>query len=438
MLNRSAPLLLLAMLLCAGVVALSLLLAREAREISRMETDRAELHDISHGALDPDQWVARLSPIIAQRIERFEISEENRPHIKTLLVRVIDRLIDELPGLLIQMKQDDSFVARLMGSTSDRAFRLMLEASGIKDRSPELADSLIDELQKPETKKELVLVMHGALTELAAENLPPPDRASLKAVHQRHDCGSAPACAQKIDAILTGKQERALIWLGGMAGLAVLLLLVSARSFPKAPRLTAPILTVAAAGLLAAGLLAPMIQIDARISSLEFDLLGDTIRFDDQVLYFQSKSILDVVEILVRGAQPDLLLVGGLIALFSIGFPALKLVSNCLIVWRGRQAEPGLLLRFFTFHSSKWAMADVFVVAMFMAYIGMRGIVGDQLGQLEGGSSVSVLTTNGTALEPGFWAFLLFALFGIVMAIQTQRWQSASTEKVPAETPSGG
>jgi hypothetical protein len=425
--NRAAStfLLLIAALSAAGIVVLSTMLAIDGRQISRMETDRAELRDISYGALNADQWVARLSPILAKRIEKFEVTEESRPHIKALLVRVIDRLIDELPALLLKMESSpNSMISRLLGSSGDRAIKMMLDASGIRDRSPELADTLIDELQKPETKKELVLVMHGALSEMMTENLPPPDMARLKAVHAVYGCGSIPECETAILERLSPLQDKTRLILFATAALAALLLLMAARTFPSAPGRVTPIMVVGAAGLLAAGILAPMIQIDARISSLEFHMLGDAVRFDDQVLYFQSKSILDVIEILMRGSQPDLLLVGGLIALFSIGFPALKMLATCLLVWRPGNSDPGPMMRFFSYHSSKWAMADVFVVAMFMAFIGMRGLVGEQLSGLQSGGSVSVLTTNGTALEPGFWAFLMFAVFGIVMAILVQRWKA--------------
>ncbi len=185
--RAASPLLLfIAALATAGIIALSVFLALDSRQVSRMETDRAALRDISYGALNADQWVARLSPILAARIERFEVTDENRPHIKALLVRVIDRLMDELPALLLKMEgSGNGMISRLLGSTGDRAIKMMLEASGIRDRSPELADALIDELQKPETKKELVLVMHGALSELAAENLPLPDLAQLKTIHTR-------------------------------------------------------------------------------------------------------------------------------------------------------------------------------------------------------------------------------------------------------------
>ncbi|HVX26195.1 MAG TPA: hypothetical protein VHB70_07620 [Parafilimonas sp.] len=48
-----------------------------------------------------------------------------------------------------------------------------------------------------------------------------------------------------------------------------------------------------------AGLTTIMIEIDARIKTLNFYLLGTSISFNNQVFFFQSKSITDVVTILM-------------------------------------------------------------------------------------------------------------------------------------------
>ena len=40
-----------------------------------------------------------------------------------------------------------------------------------------------------------------------------------------------------------------------------------------------------------------MIEIDARIKEMSFLLIGERISFEDQVIFFQSKSIVDVVRV---------------------------------------------------------------------------------------------------------------------------------------------
>ena len=67
--------------------------------------------------------------------------------------------------------------------------------------------------------------------------------------------------------------------------------------------------------------------------------------------------------------------------------------------------------------SGKWSMADVMVVAIFMAYIGFNGIVGNQLDMLrESSESVEIFTTNGTRLLGGFYLFLSFCISSLVLS----------------------
>ena len=78
-------------------------------------------------------------------------------------------------------------------------------------------------------------------------------------------------------------------------------------------------------------------------------------------------------------------------------------------------------VEFFTFKSGKWSMADVFVVAMFMAFIGFNGIIGTQLEYLKDVNKyVEVLTTNGTNLKSGFYLFVLFCLASLFLSMIIQ------------------
>jgi hypothetical protein len=62
-------------------------------------------------------------------------------------------------------------------------------------------------------------------------------------------------------------------------------------------------------------------------------------------------------------------------------------------------------------------MADVMVVALFMAYIGFNGLISSQLSHLSGASQhVDVLTTNGTNLQVGFFLFLSFCLGSLYLS----------------------
>ena len=60
-------------------------------------------------------------------------------------------------------------------------------------------------------------------------------------------------------------------------------------------------------------------------------------------------------------------------------------------------------------------MADVMVVAIFMAFIGFNGILNSQLDQMKKYSeTVDLITTNGTSLQPGFYLFFVYVLLAMV------------------------
>src|SRR6185295_4479370 len=166
----------------------------------------------------------------------------------------------------------------------------------------------------------------------------------------------------------------------------------------------------------------PMIEIDARIKEMTFLLMGENISFHDQVIFYQSKSIVDVVRVLVDTGKFDSVLVGFLILIFSIVFPIGKLLSTEFYLLGSEKLRKNKFIQFFAFKSGKWSMADVNVVAIFMAYIGFKGILDSQLSGLNMKTdSVASISTNETSLQPGFILFLAFVLFGLVLSVILQR-----------------
>ena len=62
-------------------------------------------------------------------------------------------------------------------------------------------------------------------------------------------------------------------------------------------------------------------------------------------------------------------------------------------------------------------MADVYVIAIFMAYIGFQGILDNQLSNLDMDTeSLVSISTNKTSLQPGFIIFIGFVLFSLSLS----------------------
>ena len=84
------------------------------------------------------------------------------------------------------------------------------------------------------------------------------------------------------------------------------------------------------------------------------------------------------------------------------------------------------MIRFFVLKSGKWSMADVMVIAIFMAYIGFNGIITSQLGHLSSADQeLVIMTTNGTSLQPGFYLFLTYTLLALFLSEFLTRKPSA-------------
>jgi hypothetical protein len=210
-----------------------------------------------------------------------------------------------------------------------------------------------------------------------------------------------------------------------MAALAFALILIRRPPLHKSETV---VLALFCGVLLWAGLRNPMIDIDARITHFSFQLSGEPVEFTDQTLFFQSKSITDVVRLLIETRKPGMVIVGLMVLTFSVIFPIAKLLSSAAYCYRIGGLQKNRLVQFFSLKSGKWSMADVLVVALFMAYIGFDGVLSSQLGQLrEAAGGMTVLTTNNTSLQAGFYLFLGFCAAGMLLSVALER-TALSTE----------
>jgi hypothetical protein len=164
-----------------------------------------------------------------------------------------------------------------------------------------------------------------------------------------------------------------------------------------------------------------MIDIEATIASFSFTLVGEEVIFKDQVLFFQSKSILQVVWLLIKNGDVGLILVALLVFAFSVVFPIAKLTATVLSI-RENDRPTHWLHRFLVFKSGKWSMADVMVVAIFMSYIGFNGVINSQLTQLAAFSgNVEIFTTNNSVLQSGFYLFTGYCIIGLLLSAMLEK-----------------
>ena len=122
-------------------------------------------------------------------------------------------------------------------------------------------------------------------------------------------------------------------------------------------------------------------------------------------------------------------LVGFLILLFSIVLPFLKMVLTTIYLYV-KAAQKSRFVKTVIFYLGKWSMADVFVVSIFMAYIGFYGLLSSQLSTMAGGSdSIRIETVNYSEFSPGIIFFTLYCLLSIIMSMLIHRRKRRQQEE---------
>lgn len=374
------------------------------------KNDYAELNHIKHGFLSIEEWKIQVTRIIEDEIDDMYLSKDNeqvlRKHIETLL----DTLIDK-----VAKKIKESNAGTLKGWAARSFINTFID--DIKKGIPEYADAIIKEIKKPKTERQIKAALTKQLKKFSEKTFDTQDTSQLTRILIKTGSEDIETARTKINNYISMRES--LIVKQSLLLIALAVILFAMSGFSKQPLQPSEyiLLVLSLITLLAAGVTTPMIDMEATISQISFELLGHPVNFEDQVLYFQSKSILDVFLIMITHKTLQMKFVGVLLLTFSILFPVLKIVSSLVHYFNYHNARENRVIKFFVFNSGKWSMADVMVVAIFMAYIGFNGVITSQFGKLRSASEEAVvLTTNATALQPGFYLFLTYTLLALFLS----------------------
>jgi hypothetical protein len=414
----------------------------------------AELQHVRHGLLDAGVWAEKIATVISKKVDQLATDPQSRERLRPAIEKLIRQALKDLRKT-VEQRIDEKYPHEIAEAPSpatsnrnphffegaERALEgvkraledgwrdiknkknevqanltketidLALDWDHLEKESPAYAERILQGLDDPEQIGALKSALKTNLQEFVETTWSAGDKRARSEALVRLGCGedtpkTQDACEERTVQELTEIRDEA-DWASGLIlALFFAFLAVAWRTRESLGRLDFHLLVGATFVLLAGGLANPMMRIEAKLLEVNLTLLGESLTFTNQVLFHQSKSILDVVTAL-WGAGLQYSVVAALIALFSVGFPSLKLLSSALLLEIGSLRE-NRFVRFFALHSGKWSMADVFVIAIFMAYIGFSGILEGQLSQADPG--VVTPATNGTSFLPGLHLFTGFCL----------------------------
>jgi hypothetical protein len=398
-----------------GITSLSIVIYKGESQKRVMKEDLIELSKIRYGLFSVDEWKKIVSNLIVKKVEGFNLDETNRAEMRTKIQTLLYKAIDDF---------EENFKETSTGSVRSMLEGLVASTFGIfgkiRDRVPFITEQVIDFMEVPENRNKVKAFLINKVNAYADSTFSEIDYSQHDQAIARHGFNNRQEAIEGLTTKISDLDNKTalpklLLYLSvGVAALALF--------FIRNPsKIEITVFICISLCLLLFGVSLPMIEIDARISSMTFVLLGEPVSFQDQVLYYKSKSILEVVQLMLTQGRLDVLFVGILVLLFSVLFPVGKLIAVIVYTFAPR-TNSNRFLSFMVFKTGKWSMADVMVVAIFMAYIGFSGIVGEQLRQLEGiTTNMEVLTTNKSSLQIGFFLFAAFTILSLLV-----------TAKIPA------
>ena len=384
-----------------------------------IKKDYSELNNIRYGLLSINAWRDNVIEIVNSQIQDFNLSNPQRDTLKTELNKVLNSLVTQAMAMVNEKQKTFG------GKIKKFAINTFINADKVRARIPAFTNTIINEIEKPASKDRLRFLAQDKLKDLASQTHDDLiDKQSLQIILKKYHVQDLKSfnsiVPQKIYTLQEETYKNA-FELVACLGLFLILWLILRNQKQIYTSLFIMSVLIALV-VLFVGLCSPMIEIDARIKELNFSIIGKHVVFDDQVIFFKSKSILDVVHILISTGKYDSIFVGVLILIFSILFPITKLICAKIYLLGNEKWRRNGFVKFFAFKSGKWSMADVMVVAIFMAYIGFKGILDNQMDSLNmHTNSLSSIATNQTSLQPGFILFVSYVLFGLILAVILKR-----------------
>jgi hypothetical protein len=396
----------------------------------QLRTDLAEITHVRYGLLSADRWRDIIAPILNAQIDKLDLKGQSK-NLRPMVQRSLYALLENIK------KQMSAPSPKGSGTPGQgNAFLVNMIIASLRPHVPEYTNVVMAELAKPKNQTGFKESIRSVLADGIKNTFGAVDMTTYSSILKRYGCPSSAVCEQTLAKQIEEADERItryyLTVLGSMALGFVLLTVGRPVLSPSA----VVVLMLFCIAVLAGGVLSPMIEVEVRITRLDATLLGAPISFGAQSLYFRSKNVLEVFQTLIEMGRPEMSLVAVLVLLFSVVFPVLKMLALSACLFRPAMLRTSRIVRVLAFESSKWSMADVMALAIFMSFVGFNGLIGSEMQGLKDAGVQLAIPTNSSKILPGYYLFVGFCLAGIFLSKKLERGiaSSPASNMVPSRS----
>ena len=391
-----------------------------ARRVIR--TDLAEISNVRYGILSADQWRDIIGPMLNAQIDKIDLKGQSK-NLRPMVQRSLYALLDNIKAQMTAPAPKGS--AKPAGANP---FLVNMIVASLRPHVPEYTDVVMKEINKADTQNSFKDSIRGVLADAVKNTFSSTDMTTYNAILHRYGCTDGTACEATLSRQIVEADKRLMrdyLVVLASATLAFILLMAGKRTLSRAAVVVLMLFSIA---LLVGGVLSPMLVVEVRVTKLDATLLGTPIEFRDQSLYYRSKTVLEVFQTLIAMGRPEMTLVGVLVILFSVVFPAMKMLALAVCLFRPSLLRTSRIMNLLAFQLSKWSMADVMVLAIFMSFVAFNGVIGSAFDGLRDMPNVQQvqIPTDASRILPGYYLFIGFCLSSIVLSKKLERGIASS------------
>jgi hypothetical protein len=392
-----------------------------ARRLIR--TDLAEITHARYGILSADQWRTIIGPILDAQVDRLDLTGQSKS-LRPMVERSLYALLDNIKT---QMTAPNAKASGMPGGGNAMLVNMIIGA--LRPHVPEYTNVVMAELGKSQTQKSFKDSIRGVVADAVKNTFGSTDMTTYNAILKQYGCSSGAACEETLGKKIEeadAKLTRYYLIVLSSAALGFILLMAGR---PTLSRGAVVVLMLFCIAMLAGGVLSPMLEVEVRVTKLDATLLGTPIEFRDQSLYYRSKTVLEVCQTLIQMGRTEMTLVGVLVILFSVVFPVLKMLALAASLFRPALLRTNRFVKLLAFDLSKWSMADVMVLAIFMSFVAFNGVIGSAWDGLRDVPNVQQvqIPTNASRILPGYYLFIGFCVSSILLSKKLEHGIASSS-----------
>ncbi|RZK58082.1 MAG: 2-methylisocitrate lyase [Pedobacter sp.] len=391
----------------------------------QLKEDYSIVNSITFGVFSVDLWRDKLSDIVTKKIKDFKVTKDQKVDMRESIEK-------ELHAMVNQITKDFTKPQKSIGDKLKKfAFKQFVDPKELHAQVPSFAKTIVDRLNSPKATNKIKNIATSKFEQLADETYDSTKVVIKSATNQlfsKYGVKDLKTYNKSIESKLEESRKITYNYAYAMLAcmVATILLWVALRNKLQLQTTLFIMSLLQALSLLITGATVSIIEVDARLSTLEFSMMGEKVVFDNQVLFYQSKSIIGIAEVLVKQPKPDSITVGILIILFVIILPLLRMAARGLHMLCKPSISENKVTRYLAFESGKWDMADVMVVGIIMTYMGLNGILESQLSGLNMKDDVIYTNTvNYSSLQAGYIIFVGYVVFAKTLSYFLKRITAA-------------